>query len=190
MACAAGDWVKWAVMRYFTPELYIRGNSPDDAVVHGVEEDWEQAIRRYNRRWNKIKSAFPDEVRRFDEDQICLHDAERLQMGQTGDRFVMVLQTEPPSCNLVILTFTLRGAPEVATEILPENLRGPVPYWLYEEFDLDRQKRCVFEVFFSNGWFIKLRFQDFQFLVAQRVVPAVNGQADDLAAAVSVPERS
>jgi hypothetical protein len=164
-------------VKYFTPELYIRGNSPDDDVVDGVEEEWERAIRRYDRRWRKIKTAFPAGVRRFDEVNLCLHDAKLLHMAQDGNRLIMVLEQEPPARDLVILTFTLLAPPVIDTDVLPNRVRGQAPYWLYEEFDLDRQKRCCFEVFFSNGWLVKVIFRDFHFLVAKPVVPEANGLA-------------
>ncbi len=166
-------------MKYFTPELYIRGNSPDDAVVEGIEDEWERAIRRYRRHWNKIKRAFPEGVRRFEEARVCLHDAQLLHMGREQDRLLLVLEMEPPARNLVILTFTLLGEPEITTGVLPENLRESRPYWLYEEFNLDRQQTCGFEVFFSNGWALRLRFRDFQFVVAQPLTAAANGAATE-----------
>jgi hypothetical protein len=172
-------------MKYFTPELYIRGNSPDEDVVDGVEEEWERAIRRYRRRWGKIKAALPEGVRRFHDERICLHDARLLRLGREGDRFIMVLETEPPARDLAILTFTLTAPPTVVPDALPEDLRGSEPYWLYEEFDLDERKRCCFEVFFNNGWLIKLQFRDFQFLVARPILPGVNGQAEGSAAEIT-----
>jgi hypothetical protein len=164
-------------MKYFTPELYCRGNSPHDQVVEGIEEEWEQALRRYQRRWRTIKDAFPDGVRRFEEDRVCLHDAELLRLARQGNRLLMVLETEAPARDLGILTFTLAEDFQLLTDVLPEDVRGSRPYWLYEEFDLDRHKRCWFEVFFTNGWGIKLSFTDFEFLVGQRIHPGANGQA-------------
>jgi hypothetical protein len=163
-------------MKYFTPELYVRGNSRDASIVRGIEHDWERAIQRYRRRWNRIKSAFPRGVRRFEEAGICLHDAELLHMAQEGTRFVMVLEMERPARNLVILTFALTGEPEINTIALPAHLRSQRSIWLYEEFDLDRNKRCCFEVVLTNGWTVKLRFRDFQFVLARVVSPGPNGR--------------
>lgn len=163
-------------MKYFTPELYVRGNSRDASVVHGIERDWERAIKRSRRRWNKIKAAFPRGVRRFEDAGICLHDAELRHMAQEGTRFVMVLEMERPARNLVILTFALIGEPEINTTALPAHLRSQRSIWLYEEFDLDRDKRCCFEVVLTNGWTVKLRFRDFQFMLAPIVLLSPNGR--------------
>lgn len=159
-------------MKYFTPQLIARGNSPDPAIVQGVEADWERALRGYGRRWQKIKAAFPREVQRFDEEQVCLHDAQVISMGRQRDTFVMVLQPEAPAQDVVLLTFTLDGEPAIDPQALSGwDASGPVT-WLYEEFDLDRSKRCWFEALLSNGWAVKLPFRDFQLLIAQKVFPA------------------
>jgi hypothetical protein len=169
-------------MRYFTPELYARGNSPNQAEARGVEEEWEAALRRYERRWKKIRAAFPQAVRNFDEAQVCLHDAEVLHLARQGERFVIVLQPGAPAQTLVILTFTLTEDPVIATELLPETVRTRRLVWLYEEFDLDRGGQCCFEVLLSNGWVVQLRFRDFQFLVGQKILSAPDvpaGQSAD-----------
>jgi hypothetical protein len=163
-------------MKYFTPELYARGNSPDETVVAGIEEAWEQALRRYARRWRKIRDNFPEGVRRLDEDRVCLHDAELLHVVRQGQSLLLILETAAPAHNLVILTFTLADEFQFLTDALPEDVRGPRAYWLYEEFDLDRHKRCWFEVFFTNGWALKLCFTEFEFLIGRAIHPGANGR--------------
>ena len=32
-------------MKFFTPELYLRSNSPDDVVADQADQAWEEAIR-------------------------------------------------------------------------------------------------------------------------------------------------
>jgi len=171
-------------MKYFTPELYARGNAAEDTVVQGVEADWERALKRYERRWRRIESAFPPGVRRFEAARICLHDAKVLHMAREENRFVIVLETEPPARNLAILTFTLTRDPAIQTEALPAELHTQRTCWLYEEFDLDRHKQCTFEVLLSNGWTVKLSFRDFHYLIAEQVFPAVNGRLTGKQAAV------
>ncbi len=163
-------------MKYFTPELYVRGNSSDAGQVLGVEGEWEQALSRYERRWRKIRATFPEGVRRFDESTVCLHDAEVLHLAREDQRFVMVLQPEMPAQSLVILTFTLTNDPVIVTDALPEAVRTQRRLWLYEEFDLDRRNQFHFEVLLSNGWIIQLCFQDFQLLVGETIVSTTNGR--------------
>jgi hypothetical protein len=164
-------------MKYFTPELYARGNSSTEADVQGVEEEWEQALRRYQRRWKKIRSALPKAVRHFAESQLCLHDAEVLHLARQGSQFFMILQLGSSGQTLVILTFTLREDPLFKTEVLPERVRTSRSFWLYEEFDLDRAHQPCFRVLLSSGCVIQFRFRNFQFLVGQKVGVPANGQA-------------
>lgn len=158
-------------MKYFTPELLNRVGSRDDDVADAGHDAWDRAIKRYNRRWARIKQAFPEPVRRFDEAPICLHDAEVLSMARKKDRFVMVMHQEPPSRDIVILTFTLDGEFEIDPKALPMHCTSNRVFWMYEEFDLDRDKRCRFEVMLTNGWIIKLAFRKFQYLVAEAIRP-------------------
>jgi hypothetical protein len=162
-------------MKYFTPELHIRGNSPDESVVHGVEEAWEHAIRRYRRRMKKIHDLLPEGARRFRENHVCLHDAEVLTMGRQGDTFVMVLRKERPSYDLVLLQFTLEGEPIINPSAIPGERADFDVLWMYEEFDVDRQKHCWFSVLFTNGWEVRLPFRELQYLVAQPVLPVPKG---------------
>ena len=168
-------------MKYFTSELYARGNSPNETETPGVEEAWERALRRYERRWKKIRGAFPQGVRNFDETGVCLHDAEVLHLARQGERLVMVLQPEAPSQTLVILILTLTEDPVIATDVLPESVATRRPVWLYEEFDLDPPGRFCFEVLLSNGWELRLRFRDFQFLIGQQILSCINGQTSQSA---------
>jgi hypothetical protein len=48
-------------------------------------------------------------------------------------------------------------------------------YWLYEEFDVDRKQRCMFEVLLSNGWSVRLPFRDLDYLLTRTVLTSVNG---------------
>jgi hypothetical protein len=158
-------------MKYFTPEVLGQVASRDDDVADAGFHAWDRAIVRYKRRWMRIKHAFPKSVRRFETEPICLHDAEVLSMARRKNEFVMVLHQEPPSRDIVILKFTLDGEMEIDTAGLPPDGPPDRVFWLYEEFDLDRDKRRRFEVMLSNGWIVKLHFRKFDFLVAEAVSP-------------------
>ena len=164
-------------MKYFTPELLDGFSSSDDDVADDANNGWERAIRAYNRRWKKIRAAFPKAVQRFNDDQVCLHDALILSLGRQNNAFVFVLQMEPPSQKLVILTFTLNGEPEIDTAALPGCESSGVVAWLYEEWDLDRRGQCWFEVLLSNGWSVKLPFREFRYLIGEQLLHLTNGQA-------------
>jgi hypothetical protein len=170
-------------MKYFTPELLERGDSLDDDVANAATDEWEKAILRYRRRWKKIRNAFPRGAQQFEDNRVCLHDARLLAMGQQGDTFVMVLEPEPPAQTLVTLTFTLHGELAIDPNAFADGTPGDYVSWMYEEFDQDRQKRCVFEVLLTNGWSVRLRFRDFHYLIADRLFPVPRAAAQALPAA-------
>ena len=163
-------------MKYFTPELYLRGNSTDEKIVEGIEEDWERAIQRYRRRLARIQRAFPKEWQVFREQHVCLHDAQVLSITRQADILVFVMQQEAPSHAIVILSFTLNGDVEIDPLALPGRQDRQSVTWMYEEYNLDRQGRCMVEVMLSNGWIVKVHFREFQFLVGQTILPHSNGQ--------------
>jgi hypothetical protein len=159
-------------MKYFTPDLLERLASPDEKVADAADAEWEGALVRWRRHWQKIRPALPEAVRRFEDQHVCLHDAQVLSMAGVGETFVVVVRREPPSPDVVVLTFTLDAEPVITRDVVPGHGDAGVVTWLYEEWDLDRSRRCWFEVLLSNGWSLRLRFRDFQFLVLRQLVPA------------------
>src|SRR5437879_2627501 len=119
-------------MKYFTPELLERIASLDDEVADDAHDEWERAIARSNRHWRKIRHFFPAEVRRFEEEHVCLHDAQVLRVGRNGDTFVMVLEMESPSRTLVVLKFTLNGEPAIDPGALSVQRESDTVTWMYE----------------------------------------------------------
>src|SRR5437016_14342978 len=119
-------------MKYFTPEHYLRGNSPSAKEMRGIEHAWERALRAYRRRWNRIRHAFPKSVQRFMAGSVCLHDARVLSPTRSGKKLAMILQMEPPSRDLMILTFQLAGELEIDTAALPIRGDSRTVAWLDE----------------------------------------------------------
>jgi hypothetical protein len=172
-------------MKFFTPELLERVASFDDEVADAADGEWERAITRYQRRWQKIQAAFPREVRRFQDEGVCLHDAEVLTMGTREGVFFIVLRRDAPSQDLVLLNFTLEGEAQISPGTLPaDNASGPVT-WMYEEFDLDRSRKCRIEVLLSNGWSVRLVFRHFHYVLAQQVIPGAGPTPTSKGVAVS-----
>lgn len=173
-------------MKYFTPESLARFESSDGDEFAEAHDDWERALALYRRHWRKIKNSFPESVRRFEDAQLKVHDAQVLSMGRQDSRFIMVLETEAPNSQLVVLNFTLAAEPELDPNAIPGRQGASPVLWLYEEWNLDRHKNLWFEGLFSNGSMVKLRFLDFDFLVLQKLLPARNGQrTQEVQAAVS-----
>jgi hypothetical protein len=59
-------------MKYFTPELYLRGQSTDNGVNREVDRLWEQAVEEYERHLQDVQVVMaepvlpPSESRRLD----------------------------------------------------------------------------------------------------------------------------
>jgi hypothetical protein len=64
------------IMRFFTPDLYVRFNSQDDTVADRANDEWEQAIEHYERHLATFKDRMPSQIRKLTE--LSLHDAEVL----------------------------------------------------------------------------------------------------------------
>jgi hypothetical protein len=165
-------------MKYFTPELVAGFQSPDEDGFVEAHEEWERAIQRYHRRLAKIKARLPKGVQQFRENHVCLHDAQLLRMARRGDSLVMVLETEPPARDLVVLTFVLNGEPEIDRSALQGYDESNPAYWLYEEWDVARSGQCSFEVLLSNGWSVKLAVRNFHFVIGHRILPSGNEMAE------------
>jgi hypothetical protein len=68
-------------MKFFTPELYLRYNSPDDAEADRAEEEWERKIREYKSFLVDHSKEMNDRVRSLAE-SLNLHDAELLSLQE------------------------------------------------------------------------------------------------------------
>ena len=152
-------------MKYFTPELFARFQSADDSVADRADAEWEKATQDYQKHWTKIKKLFPESVRRFEQADVRVHDADVLSVARQGSDLILIVQEEPPASNLIILTFVLAGEPAI-----DGDPRGT--YWLYEEFDVGRDKRMSFEVLLSGDVRIRIPFRAFRFSIAKPVLPA------------------
>jgi hypothetical protein len=64
-------------MQFFTPELYRRYNSPDDAIALAADAEWETAIVQYRQYLSELDEKMPSEV--MELSKLGLHDGEILQ---------------------------------------------------------------------------------------------------------------
>ncbi|HYT92250.1 MAG TPA: DUF4085 family protein, partial [Gemmataceae bacterium] len=102
-------------MNYFTRERYLALQNFDDDAMSAADADWESAVERYESYLQSIRPQLPESVRQL-LDGFYLHDARVLSMGQRGETFVISLQLDPPPHELLTLTYTLAGQPEVKQE--------------------------------------------------------------------------
>ena len=156
-------------MKFFTPELYLRFNSPDDQVADRANEDWESAIRAYRSHLDRLADQMPAQVKKLAN--LDLHDAEFLADEETSEP-LLSLPFEPfplwfgfilavkQGDEIVYLTFVLwdrirRHEPEASWPFSKQRT-----HWLYDEIDADTDHpgRFLHRVLLSDGVVIEIPF--------------------------------
>jgi hypothetical protein len=145
------------IMRFFTPDLYLRFNSPDDAVADSANAEWDQAIERYERHLATFKDQLPSQVRKLTE--LSLHDSEVLARGeefQPSDSLILpkdhFSQVIPAWTALAIVTVKDGRRIRSLIYCLWDHIRsqsneGNWPFskerehWLYDEVEVVSRKR-------------------------------------------------
>ena len=159
-------------MKFFTPELYIRFNSPDDKVADRANEAWEKAGQRYRRRLEAIRDHMPVQVRRVAE--LCLHDAEVFGFEQElSSSFSLATSTSRPAASTAVAVLSLRQDATIRfliyvlwDRILEHPPKAHWPFsrsqrlWLYDEVDLaaDDRGRFLHRILFSDGKVVEIPF--------------------------------
>jgi len=161
-----------AMMKFFTPELYIRYNSTDDAEADRADEDWEKAIRDYKNHLTKHSKDMNDRVKDLAE-MLCLHDAELLSIQEdvpssyTPPLFfpfpvaTISLKDNGNITNLVYFLWSEIGQSRPEEEWPFSKLRT---HWLYDELDVERHPpyfpRYWHRILLSDGRVISIPFFD------------------------------
>ncbi len=134
-------------MKFFTPELYLRSNSRDDAVADCAADDWEKAISDYNKHLAKYAKQMNPRVKDLAE-TLCLHDAELISLEEhprgplsaplfafTFPVETIALRSNGKIINLFYFLWAEAGQSR-SSETWPFSQLQP--HWLYDEIDLDR----------------------------------------------------
>jgi hypothetical protein len=160
-------------MNYFTRERYLALQNCDKPAMDAADAAWEDAVDRYDAYLQTIRPDLPESVRQL-LDGFYLHDARVLSMGQRGETFVISLQLDAPPHELLTITYTLAGPPEMAKEPFPDGEGSSPPAWLYEEIKRVQegdQKHFVHAILFSNGWEARLPFREVHLATAFPMFP-------------------
>jgi hypothetical protein len=67
-------------MKFFTRDLYLRFNSPDDTIANQADDDAEAALSAYRQYLRSVRDRLPREVQKLTN--ICLHDADLLAFDE------------------------------------------------------------------------------------------------------------
>jgi hypothetical protein len=175
-------------MKYLTPKLLLRFRSHDPDLADRATDEWEDALARYGRYYNRIKGKLPAAVRRF-HDECCLHDADVFApalispKGRNGRRELEIVTQNINTLyaehlnTLITLRYALAGDPVIRTPAGTEDFGQSRPQWLYDEWSLVRRGVFCHDILLSNGQVISTRFRQFQYQIAPLVLPAERGKA-------------
>jgi hypothetical protein len=159
------------VMRFFTPELYVQFNSPDEAEADRADEAWEAAIRSYRQHLDDIRDRLPSQVRELAG--LCLHDAELLACSPHQDMAIPPHPAWPASFWSVLAVLSLQQDQTITNLIymLWDGIRVYAPrpdwpfskerkHWLYDEVDVAADARGAFlhRILFSDGSVMEVPF--------------------------------
>jgi hypothetical protein len=159
-------------MKFFKPSLYLRYNSPIDAVADRADHDWERTIRAYQKHLERFSKGMNERVRNLAE-RLCLHDAELLSFQEED---VSTRPSNKPSFYPGVATLSLKSEGKIVSLIYllgDEVEESPPPkvwpfsnsrtHWLYDEIDLvDPGKHRLYQhrILLSDGRVISIAFYD------------------------------
>jgi hypothetical protein len=148
-------------MKYFTPELYLRFNSPDLDVAEKAHEDWDEAIRRYRDHLIDVAPQLTKTTQELSQ-SLCLHDAEYRGIEWTflpdGDGRLATIFLQHNNAE-VLLVYILIHEPSIQ-ELAQWPFSKEKVHWLYDEFDAHPDGRQQHEILFSDGRVFTLKFRD------------------------------
>lgn len=150
-------------MKFFTPELYLRFNSPDDEVADRANQDWEAAIEAYQRRLNHLGDRLPQHVQKLSE--LCLHDWELLAWNDVVEPDARLTGASSPvwsafsvlslrrESEIISLNYVLRDKVRRCSTRIEWPFTDSPTYWLYDEVDVASAKAedYVHRILFSDG---------------------------------------
>jgi hypothetical protein len=160
-----------AVMRFFTPELFVRYNSSDDEEADRADEDWESADQQYQSHLATIRPHLPSRVRKLAD--LCLHDAEVLSCERDVEpSSELPMIGAPPTPRLVIISV---GREDTVVSLIYQLWETPRrreyegrwpfskrnPHWLYDEVDVapSAEGRFLHRILFSDGLVLEIPFK-------------------------------
>ncbi|MFL6216686.1 MAG: DUF4085 family protein [Blastocatellia bacterium] len=160
------------IMRFFTPELYLQFNSPDEAVADRADEAWEKAIHKYQRHLQSIRPKLPSQVKEVAE--LSLHDAEVLAFEREMQPGFPLSKTPVPfpiwyafaslslKQNQTILSLLYILGDHIQEYPAKEDWQfsRSDTHWLYDEVDLDLNHQGMFlhRILFSDGRIFEIPF--------------------------------
>lgn len=172
------------LMRFFTPELFERFNSPDNSVADLANEEWEASLSSYRRHLDGLQDRFTPEIKELAA--LNLHDAELIGLDEPHGRptlpdphwpkwwnsvgIVSVRQSSVITTLFYVLWDHIHQAPAPSWSF--SKLR---PHWLYDELDVAaaEQGQFVHRILLSDGRTIAVPFTSV--LIHRLALPPAEG---------------
>jgi hypothetical protein len=177
-------------MRFFTPELYLRFNSPVDEEADRANEAWEEALQGYRSHLEALRERMPSQVSRLAD--LSLHDAQVLARSeeiQAGGPAFLDFPL-PLSLWTAVAVVTLKREEEVISLIycLWDRVQeSPAPEgwrfsraredWLYDEVDVAPGRRgalFLHRILLSTGATLVIPFTSV--VIHRFTLPAAGGE--------------
>jgi len=159
------------VMKFFTPELFLRFNSSDDQEADRANEDWDAAIHAYQTHLDGLLNQMPAQVKQLAT--LNLHDAEVLANDERIEPLFTLSPFQPFPFWSGFVILSLRRGDEVVSLIygLWDRVRTHPPradwpfsnqriHWLYDELDVSSTPREMFlhRILLSDGTILEIPF--------------------------------
>lgn len=160
-------------MKYFTPELYVRFNSTDDAEADRADAEWEHAIRQYNQYLREHRGKMPANVRMLAE-KCCFHDAALLgwqtheprSAPGSGSRRMLTIGLQQDN-EMIVLYYFLSNSPKETKRRKSWPFSLESKHWLYDEIAVaqesvsaDSEHEFVHRILWSDGSELDIPFAD------------------------------
>jgi hypothetical protein len=159
------------VMRFFTPELFIRFNSADDVEADRADADWEAAIREYRCHLDRLWEKMPFHVQKLAG--LCLHDADLLAFEEPIEPIFPLPDFEPFPLWFRFAILSVKQGDQIISLIyvLRDQVRRHQSgeswpfsklrtHWLYDEVDVAPigLRTFLHRVLLSDGTVIEIPF--------------------------------
>ena len=142
-------------MRYFTPELYLRFNSPDEETADLADEEWGTVAADYRSNLAAIRTQLPFEIRTLAE--LGLHDAELIAIKEQREPLIqdaMAVLSLRNHESLTTVSYRLWDRISRKRAIRNWPFSNDRVHWLYDELDVApgrRPGRFVHRILLSDG---------------------------------------
>ncbi|MEW4570644.1 hypothetical protein AB1L88_22500 [Tautonia sp. JC769] len=163
-------------MMYFTPDLYRRFNSPDEAIADQADEDWEAALRAYRDSLAPHLDAMNPRIRALAEGRqgLCFHDAELLSIQEEAPISLPSASPLPPVAlvsladegSIAELVYFLWAPIEQTSPPDDWPFAASRTHWLYDEIQVSAGRspsdapHYRHEILLSDGRIVSISFFD------------------------------